>query len=621
VLSTRSCPDAPVYFVNASAEDTLKVDFENIIRSRGTEYRTASHEDALTWLATKQEDWLVIMDNADDPSLRLLPYISQSSRGHVIITTRNANQAMLSPNSSHHLEGLSMEDAISLIITASGYEDTDANRALAWAIVEVLGRLPLALAQAAGYLFVHKCLSTYLILFQRSAENLLETRPSELPYNYPFSVAATIQMSLDRLPTHALNILRLFSHLDSTSISHAIIDRAADRKFRRVEWAEECDLSMQTREQAEVLVDIFCVDGKWSEVEFNNLIMCCLQYSLLRATTQGAAKFYSMHILVQSYIRAKVDLVQGHRPGPLVVRLLGSSSTYSNDYKYLAFNRLLLPHLRQIQMEDVVEAGDHLSFGEVMRRAGDNKSAVPHLERCVDMYRGSLSEGHNSTLWAMVQLANSYSESGRAQKALKLEEKVLDARKTILGADHRETLVAEANLASSYFNLGRNKEAAELIERVLESQKEVLGPEDADTVSTMDNLAVSYTEVGRNREAMELHEQVLEIRRRTLEPADPYTLRTMANLAESYRIVGRKREALELNRQALEMQKRVLGDEHPDALNSIRNRLHILHDLGMTEQLRALLRVALPAHEKMLGMDHPDLLWIRKSFGTELALL
>jgi hypothetical protein len=238
------------------------VDFENVMRSHGVEFRTASCQDALTWLASKPDDWLVIMDNADDPSFRLLPYIAQSPRGNVIITTRNANQAMLAPKSNHHLEGLSMEEAISLILTASGYEDTEANRELARSIVEELGRLPLALAQAAGYIFVNQCLSTYLVLFLRSTERLLATRPLELPYDYPSSVSATIQMSLDRLPTHAVNILRLFSHLHSSSIPQAIIDRAAERKFQRVEWTDECDVSTQTLSQAGALMEIFCVDGK-----------------------------------------------------------------------------------------------------------------------------------------------------------------------------------------------------------------------------------------------------------------------------------------------------------------------------------------------------------------------
>jgi tetratricopeptide (TPR) repeat protein len=615
------CPDAPVYFVNASAEETLKVDFENIIRSRGVEYLTASHNDALTWLATKPDDWLVIMDNADEPSLRLFPYIAQSSRGNIIITTRNANQAMLAPKSSHHLEGLSTEDAISLILTASGYEDTKANRALASAIVEVLGRLPLALAQAAGYIFVHQCLSTYVVLFQESTHNLLATRPPELPYTYPSSVATTIQLSLDRLPTHTLNILRLFSHLDSSSIPHAIISKAADRKFRRVEATEEHNLSIQTRRHAEALVEIFCVDGKWSEAEFNNLIVSCLQYSLLRVMTQGGSKFYSMHILVQSYLQAKVDLIQGHQAGQLVVRLLGSSSTYNHNYKYLTFNRLLLPHLQQIQMEDVIEAGDHFGFGDVMRETGDNKSAVPHFERCVEMWRGSLGEEHADTLDAMVCLANAYVEIGSVQRALELEEKVLGVQRTMLGAEHSETLLVASNLANSYNRFGRYTEAVDLGERVLEARKRVLEPEDADTVISMNNLSGFYKNIVRNQEAMELQEQVLEIRRRIHEPEHPFTLKSMSTLAACYRIMGRSREALELNQQALEMQKRVLGDEHPDTLFSICIRLAILRDLGITEQFQALLRVALLTHEKVLGKDHPYTLWLKDDCGKELVLI
>jgi tetratricopeptide (TPR) repeat protein len=563
----------------------------------------------------------MIMDNADDPSFRLHPYIAQSSCGNVIITTRNAIHALLAPKSRHHLEGLSTEDAINLLLTTSEYENTAENRALARVIVEVLGHLPLALAQAAGYICIHRRLSTYAILYQQSAMNLLATRPSELPYDYPSSVAGTIQMSLDRLPTRALNILRIFSHLDSTSIPHTIISTAAERKFRRVEGTDEDGLSTQTQEQPEALVEIFCTNGDWSEVEFDDLIRSCLQYSLLRLTTQGGSNFYSMHILVQSYLQAMSDVIQGHQPGPLVVRLLGSSSTRSADHVYLAFNRLLLPHLRKIRMEDVVEAGDHYSFGDVIRKAGDVKLSVLHLERCVEMWRGSLGNEHEDTLLAMGDLALSYKEIGSFQKALELEEKVLDVLGKTLGEEHHDTLATVGNLAMSYGRLGRYTEALKLGQKVLEARRRVLGLEDADTLMAMGNLAAYYADLGRNQEALELEEQVLEIQKRILGPEDPDMLREMSNLADSYRRVGRKQEALELNQRALEMQKRVLGDEHPASLSSIRFRLHILHDLGMTEQLRDLLRVALPAHEKVLGLDHPDTLWIRRSFGTELGLI
>ncbi len=38
-------------FPHASTEGTLKADFENIIRSRGSEYRSSSHHDALALIA------------------------------------------------------------------------------------------------------------------------------------------------------------------------------------------------------------------------------------------------------------------------------------------------------------------------------------------------------------------------------------------------------------------------------------------------------------------------------------------------------------------------------------------------------------------------------------------
>jgi hypothetical protein len=60
---------------------------------------------------------------------------------------------------------------------------------------------------------------------------------------------------------------------------------------------------------------------------------------------------------------------------------------------YRIFDRLLLPHLRQIQMEDVIETGDRLGFGDVLERAGDNASGVLHGEQCVEMWRGSLGKG------------------------------------------------------------------------------------------------------------------------------------------------------------------------------------------------------------------------------------
>jgi hypothetical protein len=532
----------PVYFVNDSTEETLKADFENIIRSRGSQYRSSSYHDGLALMA-KLDDWLLIIDNADDPSFRLIPYVPKSIRGNVIITTRNSNHATLAPNSYHHLEGLSVEDAVTLILIASGYKNTDTNRALARAIVDELGHFPLALTQAAGYIFVHKCLPRYLSIYRESRMELLESIETELPQDYQTSVATTISMSLKLLTPEAQYMMRLFAHLDSTSISQEIIVKSARRKFEAQPGTYESQLQRESLEHADALVKIFCPGGSWSELAFNRLINLCLQCSLLRVTTQGNVQFYSMHVLVQTYLRAIAAPAESCQPGALAVRLLCPSITFDIEYEYLTFNRVLLPHLRQIQREDIVEAGDHFGVGHVMERIGDWNMAIPHLERCTEIFRGSLGDEHDFTLWAMISLANCYRVAGTIQTAL--EEKALNIWTRILRPEHFNTLLAATNLANSYRQLGKYQEAMKLDEQSLEVQTKVLGPENSLTLATMGYLALSYKHFGRNREALELEEHVVNVNRIS-GLHEPLSVRVMAGLADTYRIIGRNQEALEL---------------------------------------------------------------------------
>jgi hypothetical protein len=393
-----------------------------------------------------------------------------------------------------------MDDAIELIIVASGSDNTEQNRILAYAIAKELGHLPLALAQAAGYIFVHECLSTYLDIYHTSQKELLESVEAELPSDYQASVATTIAMSLNRLSPRAQSMMQLFSHLDSTSIAREVIVKSASRKFREVVRTHESKLQPQTVEHADALIKIFCPSGIWVAYEFNKLITQCLQYSLLRLTTQGDAQFYSMHILVQAYLRMKPDSLQGRRYDSLVVRLLGSSITAGDNYEHIAFNRLLLPHLRLIKMEDVIEAGDHSGFGRVLRETGNGKLSVIHRERCVKMWRMLLGDEDESTLASMAHLAISYKSIGSIQKALEMEESLLVVQKSTLGPDHRDTLLTAGYLAESYRQSGRYEEAVELHKQVLPVLERKLGMDDHSTLVVMGNLAMAYYDVGRYQE-------------------------------------------------------------------------------------------------------------------------
>jgi hypothetical protein len=74
---------------------------------------------------------------------------------------------------------------------------------------------------------------------------------------------------------------------------------------------------------------------------------------------------------------------------------------------------------------------------------------------------------------------------------------VIETCKRVLRPEHPSTLTSMGNLASTYRNKGRWNKAKELEVQVIETTKRVLGPEHLDTLTSMANLASTYRNKGR----------------------------------------------------------------------------------------------------------------------------
>ena len=67
------------------------------MRSLGPEYIQATWTDTVAYLAGKEKEWLLFIDNADSPDLDLDPYLPPSPHGTVVITTRNSECRQYAP--------------------------------------------------------------------------------------------------------------------------------------------------------------------------------------------------------------------------------------------------------------------------------------------------------------------------------------------------------------------------------------------------------------------------------------------------------------------------------------------------------------------------------------------
>jgi hypothetical protein len=149
----------------------------------------------------ERERWLLIFDNAEDPAAlaRYLP----GSGGHAVITSRNPDwQELASPV---RVEVFDRAESITLLRhRAPRLTEGEAGRA-----AQALGDLPLALAQAGAYLADSAVgVETYLTLLAEWTTELLAQGGSA---TYPVSLAASVQIALDRLTVQSLAALQLLT--------------------------------------------------------------------------------------------------------------------------------------------------------------------------------------------------------------------------------------------------------------------------------------------------------------------------------------------------------------------------------------------------------------------------
>jgi tetratricopeptide (TPR) repeat protein len=568
----------------------------------------STYENALQWLANTEVSWLIIADNADDPNLDLRPFVPQNSRGHFIITSRNANQGLMARTRAHHIEALDVGDAIKLLLGVSGYDSTEANAIHATAIVNALGHLPLAIVQAAGYIYKHKCLGNYLQIYNENREKILSQATKELPHGYNLSVATTLEMSFNKLPIRSKQALCVLSFLQNSSIEHEIIETAARNRFFYASGeASGADISRLNEiiDESNTLVDIFCSEGQWSELEFNEILQPCFQYSLIQCTTSmNGQRFYSMHILAQNWLKMHSVPTCHHSPERLARRLLLAMVRESSLYEHIHLHRMLLPHLRAFSGQPIGVATDDALLYRVLSDSKDDSTAMIHMTSYIELMNGILAVDSPERLKAMRNLIWSLVAVGRIHEAVRTGEEVVELCTNSLGRGDPITLTSMSNLAVAYGSLGEHRKARDLNEETLGLRKNALGPEHPDTLTSMSNLASNYWYLGEYEKGRELNEQTLALRKKALGPEHPDTLISMNNLAPNYWYLGEYEKARELSERTLALFKKVLGPEHPDALTSMINLASNYWYLGEYEKGRELEEQTLALCRKVLGPKH-----------------
>ncbi|KAF8144913.1 P-loop containing nucleoside triphosphate hydrolase protein [Mycena galopus ATCC 62051] len=524
--------------VDASSIETIETGLKAIATAK--EIGNSSQE-ALKWLATRDQQWLLFFDNADDPKLDLNKFFPKCNHGNIIITSRNPNLRVYGAHSQ--VSDMDEADAVALLLKSAAQETSLPNELLAAKIV--LWYLPLAIVQAGAFILESGSLDTYLALYPKNQAKLLSEKPTLSHDDYAWTAYTTWQMSFDRLSPPAAMFLQLCSFLHRDGISEDIFSRASHyliqhedeykpkklqqlkAKFKMV-WSQSGVSSKSKTQNPREFLSLFLgPNGEWESTSFVKLTKEIMAYSLINFDR----KSFSMHPLVHEWSRT--TLIDPDPAHSCMGAILGMSITEISEVDIQLGSLRLVSHIDTL----------------MQLRPTEICSFTP-------------------------QYASIYFHVGRYTAARELQEAVLQKQENRLGNDHWDTLEAMHWLAMTYIHLGQFQEAKKLKLLqlvVLEKRRKLLGDDHLDTLLAMNNLAATHVDVGLFEEGERLHVQVLDKRRRALGEEHAETIQSMNNLGHTYYCLGQLENAEELQVVAVKKQRKLFGDNHPESQRYVRN--------------------------------------------------
>jgi tetratricopeptide (TPR) repeat protein len=544
------------------------------------------------WLAT-HTDWLLILDNVDNPEM-IADFLPVHSTGDVLITTRL--QALGTLAQSVEVEKMGLDEGVIFLLRrtkvlaadASLDQSTKESQAQAIEIVTALDGLPLALDQAGAYIEETRCgLSQYSDLYGTRRRELLQRR-GRFPVDHPDSVAATWSLSFQQVEQESLaaaDLLRLFAFLDPEAIPEEIIILGAAELGPALEEVESDPLKL------------------------DKIIELLLRFSLIRRTSE--LKSLSMHRLVQAVLKDGMNKDTQHLWAERAIRAVNLAFP---DVELKTWERCqrCLPHVL-ICTTYIDEFG--LAFPEAARLFNEAAAyLVVHAQyeqaellllQARAIRQQVLDANHPDTARTLNDLGVLYLTQSKFQQAEPLLQQALSIRQKKLGVEHPDTATSLNNRARLYYEQGRYSSAERMYRDALEIRRRVLKPGHPDIAQSLNDLAELYTVLGKFSQAESLYKEALSSQEKALGSEHPLVAQTLNNLALLYRSKGEYAQAEQYYQQALHIQEQVLGPDHPDVAETLNNLARLYRAKGAYEKAEPLYLHALHIREMTFGTDHP----------------
>ncbi|PTA47471.1 tetratricopeptide repeat protein [Micromonospora sp. RP3T] len=544
----------------------------------------------LAWLASTDKRWLIVLDDLADPADMRGLWPPAAATGSTVVTSRRRDAALLNGRNLIEVDPFTCDEALAYLEGKLG----DAAHRLdeAAQLVEDLGWLPLALAQAVTYILDQDL--TCARYRQRLAGRRLATlHPHLLPDDQARSVADTWRLSVDLAGAAtggtARILLQIASMLDPNGIPLNLFDTPAVAAY--------CEKHL----------------GRPVDADDTHDAIRTLHRLGLASITQDSATLY-VHSLIQRATRDQLAAdefdrtVSAAADGLLEV---WSKAEMTGGAGILCANADALH----------VHAGPRswatgvyrvlFRVGLSLDQAGLIVSAGNHWQDLYAMTKRHLGPDHPDTFTARSRVADWQGRAGDLLGAVMTLEMLLADRLRVVGPDHPDTLATRQRIAERQALRGDRLGAVATFEALLADRLRVLGPDHPDTLATRHEIATWRGVRGDQEGAVAATEELLDARLRALGHDHRETLATRRHLAERRAKAGDLEGAIAEAQQLFADQIRLLGPDHREAATTC----HLIAEWRLkaddAEGAVAALEDFLAALLQAVGRDHRETLRTR----------
>ena len=600
----------PAWWVPAESEAALTAALSDL--ARACTGRTDEPASAVWQQVNMNPPPLVVFDNAADPAT-LSPYLPPDGSAVVLVTSRNPVWGAVGTVIS--VGPFNAADAQAFLRTRTGDREPDGPARLA----EELGRLPLAMEQAAAYIEqTGMSIAEYLRLFQKSCDDLLLRAP---PHDHPAAVGTTWRLAFEQLGTTApraaelLNVLAFLSpdgiqlslirllfrgpdpDLDiADAVGHlrrfSLVDRdgSALRVHRLVQAAVRARLNRHTRGATQSAVtrileaaDPGDADQPESWPAWGTLAPHVLTAAVLAAETPPASA--DVDNLIRLIRRAARYLRRSASPRAgtallavaisLTSRQAGQAGQLGLLHSELGdlldaagdLNQARAEHTDAVALlETVLSPDDHqlalarTRLGHVMNCAGDPRGAMSVHRRALATLRDH--DDHRGTVGALVDLGYASWAAGElAASAEAFDEALYRCPPSLDSQLHADAIAGLGMVRQDQGDLGG---ALALQEQALAELTALYGDIDhPEPAQAYDKIGFVLRLLGETDRAVRAHRSAEAMLTATLGPDDPRVAMALTNLGLALLQAGDRAAAVAAQRRAEILFSAAYGPAHP----------------------------------------------------------